>query len=96
MRNASRNISSRFGEPTFLVVDDAEHVVDVGVGRLLPQHLGEAVDGLLVLTGQVVRAPPLDELAQPARIRVSHEWRRARAIPTTTWGRALGSARNAE
>jgi hypothetical protein len=51
------------GELALLMVDDAHHVVDVGVGDVLAQHLGEAGLGLVVLARDVVLAAAHDQVA---------------------------------
>jgi len=50
----------RLRQPPLLVIDDAQHVVDVGVRRLLAQHLGETCGCLGVLAGFVMRATARD------------------------------------
>ena len=72
--DAERLLEHRFGlgQASLLVIDDAQHVVDVRVGRLLAQHFGQVGDGLGVLAGQVVGAPARDQLTQAAAVGISH------------------------
>ncbi len=51
-------------EASRLVIDDAQHVVDVGVGHVLAQDLGEAGLRLVVLARDIVIAPARHEIAQ--------------------------------
>ncbi len=63
----------RFDQPPLVVVDDPQHVVDVRVGRLAAQDLGQAGDRLGVLARGVVGAPARDQRAHVAGVgRLSH------------------------
>jgi hypothetical protein len=55
----------RVGEAPLVVIDDAEHVEDVGEPAVLLHDLREVLLGLVVLASLVVVAPERDELPEP-------------------------------